>query len=207
VLLLVRHAEAVGNAEGRVMGHSDLPLTPRGRAQAEALAAWLRGQGVRFAAVYSSDLSRAVDTASALAAACGGGPVRVRAELREVGRGQVEGRTYAEAAELRRLPAVAESFERDQDVAARIRRGAAEMRQAAEGGAVAAVGHGGSISRLLRHFLGLPPIPHAGDAALFLANTGLCALDFSGGRTTLLCMNALPHFPPAELPWLQWRKG
>jgi len=200
VLLLIRHGQAEGNAQGRVMGQTDLPLTEAGRGQAAALGAWLQARGIRFRAVYASDLRRAADTARILSAACGG-PLLLRPELRELGRGSVEGRTHAEAAELRRLPGVAESFEREDAVALRLARAGAELRAAALEGPVAAVAHGGSISRLLRLYLGLPLAARPGESGFSLDNTGLTVLDFRAGRTTLLCCNALYHLPPDALRW------
>lgn len=172
------------------MGQQDLPLTATGRRQAQALAEWLAAAGLRFHAVFSSDLMRAADTAEALVRSCGGGPVALRADLRELGRGDVEGRTPAEAAELRRLPEVAATFEPEARVAARIARAGAELRAGSLEGPVAAVAHGGTISRLLRFFVGLAP-----DNTFALANTGLSVLDFAGGRTVVLAVNALPHLP------------
>jgi broad specificity phosphatase PhoE len=65
-IVLVRHGETVSNVEGRWQGQSDSPLTDRGRAQAEQLAAALTDEPL--AAVYSSDLGRAMDTALVVAA-------------------------------------------------------------------------------------------------------------------------------------------
>jgi probable phosphoglycerate mutase len=60
-ILLARHGETVFNVEGRWQGQSDSPLTDRGLAQARVLAEALRGQPI--AALYSSDLGRAMATA------------------------------------------------------------------------------------------------------------------------------------------------
>src|SRR5262249_58450105 len=60
-ILLARHGETVYNVEGRWQGQSDSPLTERGRAQARELARALADE--QLAAVYSSDLGRAADTA------------------------------------------------------------------------------------------------------------------------------------------------
>src|SRR5579862_9961834 len=64
-LLLVRHGETDWNAERRWQGHADVPLNARGRDQSETLAEQLGGEDID--AIYSSDLSRARDTALAVA--------------------------------------------------------------------------------------------------------------------------------------------
>jgi len=60
-LLLARHGESVWNAEKRFQGHTDIALSARGRAQAEALGRALRGY--RVAAAYVSPFARARETA------------------------------------------------------------------------------------------------------------------------------------------------
>ncbi|MDQ6767485.1 MAG: histidine phosphatase family protein, partial [Candidatus Eremiobacteraeota bacterium] len=76
-LLLVRHGESTWNVEGRYQGRQDAPLSPRGRAQAEALASRLcdeqaaRPNDKRVAAIVSSPLARAHDTAQICARALG----------------------------------------------------------------------------------------------------------------------------------------
>ncbi|UCF76336.1 MAG: histidine phosphatase family protein [Betaproteobacteria bacterium] len=64
-LIVVRHAETAWNREKRMQGTTDTPLSDVGRVQAQALARRLAGEA--FAALYSSDLSRARDTAHAIA--------------------------------------------------------------------------------------------------------------------------------------------
>jgi len=94
-LLLVRHGETDWNAERRWQGHADVPLNERGREQARALAEQLAGESVD--AIYSSDLSRARDTADILGARLDV-PVVVDADLREIDVGPVEGLTAEESA-------------------------------------------------------------------------------------------------------------
>jgi probable phosphoglycerate mutase len=64
-ILLARHGETVFNVEGRWQGQSDSPLTERGVQQARELARALEAEPV--AAVYSSDLERALNTAAEVA--------------------------------------------------------------------------------------------------------------------------------------------
>ncbi len=64
-IVLVRHGETESNRLGVFRGRLDVPLNDVGRAQAEGLAAALAGDPM--AAVYSSPLARAWDTARALA--------------------------------------------------------------------------------------------------------------------------------------------
>lgn len=94
---LVRHGETDWNAEGRLQGQLDVGLNAMGRAQAAALARRLAG--ARFEAIFSSDLSRARDTADAVAQALGL-TVETTPALRERFFGAFQGLTHAEAAAL-----------------------------------------------------------------------------------------------------------
>ena len=68
-IILARHGETDWNLERRWQGHSDRPLNETGLAQAEELAEELAGESI--AAVYSSDLVRAHETARIVAARLG----------------------------------------------------------------------------------------------------------------------------------------
>ena len=70
-IILLRHGESVGNADGYHQGQADFPLTDTGIAQAKALAAhWIAG-GVVFDKVIASPQSRAKQTAEIIAGALG----------------------------------------------------------------------------------------------------------------------------------------
>ena len=96
-VVLVRHGVTDWNAQGRFQGQSDVPLNETGRAQAAAMARRLP-ERTRPTSIISSDLGRAVDTASALADACGL-EVTTDARLREVNVGSWEGLTMADLAD------------------------------------------------------------------------------------------------------------
>jgi 2,3-bisphosphoglycerate-dependent phosphoglycerate mutase len=68
VLLLLRHGESTANADDMFGGWLDFPLTPRGRAQASEAGRLIRDAGLSPAAVHTSLLTRAVDTADAVLA-------------------------------------------------------------------------------------------------------------------------------------------
>ncbi len=62
----LRHGESVGNAEDRLQGHADYPLTEAGRAQARLLAERWLGEQVTFDLVLTSPLARAKETAQVI---------------------------------------------------------------------------------------------------------------------------------------------
>lgn len=65
--VFLRHGESLGNAQSRWQGQSDYPLTEKGRAQAQALAARWKAEDVKFDLVLSSPLGRARETAAIIA--------------------------------------------------------------------------------------------------------------------------------------------
>lgn len=91
--LLIRHAESLWNAERRWQGHANPPLSAKGVAQAEALAASLVGE--RADRLYCSDLERAHHTARIVGKALGLEP-EPDARLRELDVGSWEGLTRTE---------------------------------------------------------------------------------------------------------------
>jgi broad specificity phosphatase PhoE len=89
-LLLVRHGATGATEEDRFSGSTDAELSEQGRWQAARLGERLSPQ--TLAAVYSSPLSRALETARIVARHCRLEPV-VREGLREIGHGHWEGMT------------------------------------------------------------------------------------------------------------------
>ncbi len=94
-LVLLRHGRTSWNHAKRVQGQLDAQLDDVGRAQAEAAAAALAK--LEPTLLWSSDLSRAHDTALAVAAATGL-EVVLDARLREFSLGEREGLTHEEYA-------------------------------------------------------------------------------------------------------------
>jgi broad specificity phosphatase PhoE len=87
-LLLVRHGATMATEEGRFSGSSGAELSEEGRRQATRLSERLAPQ--RLTAIYTSPLSRAMDTARIVAGHCGL-DLGVRDELREISHGRWEG--------------------------------------------------------------------------------------------------------------------
>jgi probable phosphoglycerate mutase len=155
---MVRHGETAWNAEGRVQGQTDVPLSAIGEAQARAVGAALAG--LRFDALYASDLARVRQTAGPAAAALGLAP-RLDARLRERHYGKFETLTYAEA--KARLPQDYARFrdkdpdydfgsgERLRDFQARALACVAEIAARHAGGMVLVFTHGGVLEMVYRH--------------------------------------------------------
>ena len=64
-ICFVRHGETDWNVEKRIQGHTEIQLNEKGLGQALAMA--FNAPHVSFKAIYRSELTRAVDTAKALA--------------------------------------------------------------------------------------------------------------------------------------------
>jgi broad specificity phosphatase PhoE len=90
---LVRHGETEWNAENRLCGQSDIPLSEAGRRQAKRLAGRLKS--ILFERLYSSPLRRAIETANLISEVIGLEPI-VDERLIELDYGEWEGKTLAE---------------------------------------------------------------------------------------------------------------
>jgi probable phosphoglycerate mutase len=94
-VILVRHGQTDWNRERRFQGHIDVPLNDVGQAEAGRLALCLGRQSL--AAIYSSDLARALQTARPVALAQGLA-LNTAPDLRERNYGVFEGMTLEEIA-------------------------------------------------------------------------------------------------------------
>jgi 2,3-bisphosphoglycerate-dependent phosphoglycerate mutase len=162
-LWLIRHGQTDWNVAGRYQGQTDIPLNATGLQQARELAAHLSGQ--KFEAVYSSDLSRASQTAEVLASMFDLS-VNLQPGLREIDQGEWEGQTIAEIRE-RYAERVAErkanpldsrppGGESTREVAERVAAVADAIHRAHPAGPVILVSHGFSVATLICQAGGFP---------------------------------------------------
>jgi probable phosphoglycerate mutase len=156
---LIRHGETDWNLNGRWQGHADVPLNQVGQAQARRLATRLLREGVRFDALYSSDLQRAWATARAVGAALDLVPQPLPA-LREIDVGSWSGLTGAEV-----LAQDGDTYERVRsgedlprgggerllDLYTRVVAAAERLADEQPGRALALVTHGGPVRALLMY--------------------------------------------------------
>jgi 2,3-bisphosphoglycerate-dependent phosphoglycerate mutase len=94
-ICLIRHGETDWNVAKRIQGQTDIPLNETGRSQALAMA--FNAAHYNFNAIYSSDLSRACNTAQ-MVATRRGLEVRTMPHLRERHYGIFQGITADEGA-------------------------------------------------------------------------------------------------------------
>ena len=95
-LYLIRHGETLWNIERRAQGIKNIELSQRGIAQGKLLAQRLKKQKIDI--IYSSDLSRAYETASIIGKEIDK-PVYTLPEIREMNFGDWEGLTMSEIKE------------------------------------------------------------------------------------------------------------
>lgn len=144
-VLLARHGQTDWNRERIWQGQADPPLNELGREQAATLAASLE---VAPAAVYSSDLARARETAEIVAGRFGL-PVRLDPRLREVDVGELSGQPIltAHGSASRTLDYVAaELGDAFDEMQRRVGEALREIGEAGAGEHVLVVTHGGPIA-------------------------------------------------------------
>lgn len=160
---IVRHGETEWNAQGRIQGHSDIPLSDNGRAQAQSVAQRL--SGIPFSVAYASDLSRTHETAEIILGDTAT-TLHTTPQLREYSKGVFEGLTVDEYA--RQYPdQYRASLQNDLDFAPTggetIRETSIRMARFVDGTlqnhqdeTTLVVGHGGSLRSLIVALLALP---------------------------------------------------
>ena len=196
-LLLVLQGETVWNAAGRLQGQTDIPLSPRGEAQARQVAARLASEPLD--AIVASDLQRALHTARVIAARHPSVPLHPDAHLREPSKGVWEGLPWDEV--RARFPAQAAVWQADHDAVpeghephtatvARVRSFYDDMRAAHAGASVLVVAHGQILRMLVCVVLGFDP---AHFLRFNLGNASISEIRFSAEDPTLHHLNDTSH--------------
>lgn len=209
--ILVRHGESVSNLEGRVQGQEDVALSVRGQAQADAVAAWSRGEfggdSPPIDEVWSSPLVRARDTAARIAAALNL-PLKIDERLQELHAGIFQGHLWADLEE--RFPEAVARW-RSGDIDYAIPGGESRAQLAARGHAVLealagrdvgrmiVVAHGGILTAALGSLVGRrhPLLAAAAERPFTklpaLANCSVTRVEWPGPM--LVSFNETGHLP------------
>lgn len=160
----MRHGKTHWNSEGRFQGNSDIDLSLEGRGQAKALAVALKNLDMQF--MYSSDSTRAINTALEIGHFHPNANYEKNADLREMNFGVWEGLTQKEivdkfpgdyakwAANKNYPPLNGEPFDA---FVLRLKRVYTQLlaRHTLESGVI--VGHGGSLRVIICMALGISP--------------------------------------------------
>lgn len=185
-ILLIRHGETDWNVQGRWQGHAPVPLNDQGRRQAALLAEALVQYPDRISAIYSSDLSRAFETASIIGNRLGL-PVFPDVRLREIDLGDWQGLTYDEVRawdgqrhdeiQQNSLEMPRPGGESPEQLASRCVDALHSIVQRHKDDVVLAVSHGGAIRHILRRLVGIQEVPE------FIGNTSHAHLEFDHAKT------------------------
>lgn len=194
--ILVRHGETPANLERRFAGSTDVELTETGRAQARALAQRLRA--VRIDVMYSSPLTRCLQTAEPITELTGRKPV-IAEDIHECRFGDWENLTLAEILEgssdaMQRwladetvCPPGGESW---QQLGERVMRWWHEAAERYENRTVLAVMHGGPILWLGRQLVGGS---REAMATLFVEPASVSVIQIADGRRRIRLWNDTTH--------------
>ncbi|GIP36478.1 histidine phosphatase family protein [Paenibacillus sp. J2TS4] len=183
---LIRHGETAWNAERRAQGQSDIPLNELGRQQARALAVRLRKEP--WDSIYSSDLSRAKETADIVAGSMGL-KVQTDPRLREMHKGETEGTTLAErinrwGEQWETLPL---GIEEDRSIIGRGTSFLSEIVETSQGKSILVVSHGALIGLTVRSL-----VPHL-DVEAHFHNTSITIINYNGSEWDCELFNCARH--------------
>ncbi|GIM44572.1 phosphoglycerate mutase [Collibacillus ludicampi] len=199
-ICLVRHGETPWNKETRLQGSQDIALSPLGILQAKTVAERLRNES--WHAIYSSDLTRAYDTAKYIRSAVGLSiPHHVDKRLRERHYGTLEGMTRAEILQLYpdfHLPddeVVIPGVETHADLRQRVYQAIHEVATLHRGKRIIIVSHGGSIHAFLYKITGRLPER--------IGNTAITRITWEDGKWYTHSINDTSHLENMEIPSTQ----
>lgn len=204
--MIVRHGEAVSNAEDLVAGHLTCKgLTAHGRRQVEALGERLRrtDELAGAAALYSSILPRAVETAEILAPPLGGLAVEQTCELCERHVGEADGLTWQEYEDRYGALKPGDDPERPMAPGGESWVGFLDRAEAAlyavlerhPGRLVVVAGHGGIVGTSIIRFLELPD--HGSKLRGHPDNASMTEWAWTGSKWWLVRYNDAAHLDRA----------
>ena len=195
LLYCIRHGESSFNAENRIQGQSDVPLSDLGRRQSAAVAEALAGESI--AAIYSSPLRRALETAEPIAARLGL-PLRTDPRLMELNAGVFQGQLRSDLDKLYPVE-MAQWLSGDMEFVIPggesrrqlQQRGQAALLDIARSGVERAVvvAHGGLLTVAFKALLNLT----SGLNPFALQNGSISRLDFNGTAVQLVSLNEIKH--------------
>jgi alpha-ribazole phosphatase len=201
-LILVRHGETEWNAQRRYQGQMDVPLSDLGRRQAKLVAERLFGQ--KIDAVYASDLERAMETAQVIAEK-NGLKISTDPRLRELKFGILEGLTFDEAeaqypemiaAWLEDFNNTPEGAETIQSFNKRVVSLVDDLKKKHDEQILLIVGHGGSLSEILRVVLDLS---REKRWYLEMENASLSEVSIAEDYVSLKCLNDTCHLKALDV--------
>lgn len=179
---LIRHGETAWNVQGRMQGHTDVVLGEKGREQAQDVAQTL--SHISIDAIYSSPLSRAVETATIISESFDL-PVTIDEGLKERNLGALEGKSQAEMraiypdwktmTEEERFKDSREGTESGEETSKRVLHTLEEIAKTNDGKHILAVTHGGNI-RFTLVGLGYGTL----ESIRGIQNCGYAILDYDG---------------------------
>lgn len=149
-LSLIRHGQTDWNVEHRIQGSTDIPLNSRGRDQARDVARSLAGEDA-WDVVYSSPLSRALETARIIADVLGLPEPTLEPRIVERSFGEVEGLTDTERADSFPVGTIVPGAEPRDALRARGVAAINAIADAHPAQRVIVVSHGGLLGQVLRH--------------------------------------------------------
>jgi probable phosphoglycerate mutase len=204
-LLVVRHGESEGNAQGKFGGHGPTPLTDRGRRQAERVAALVAR--LEPTALISSDSVRAMSTAEAIGRATGLSALP-EPRLRERCLGIFDDLSFTEVAERypvewqrlsgRDLAFCPEGGETIDFVFERVGAALRKIVEAHPGGRVAVVSHGIAIFHMFAHVTGLGSPGRGLQVFTLVDNCSLSRFRHRDGRWVIRSLNERAHLEGIE---------
>lgn len=192
---LIRHGQTDWNLYRKYQGTSDIPLNATGREQARLLAESMRGE--RWDAMYSSDLSRALDTALAVAGAIDFPDASIiqDSRLRERGYGAAEGSTLEER-EAKFPGGDWSGLESWEDAAARSMKAVRDAAVAHAGASLLVVCHGGIINAILATLSD----GEVGTGKTVIENTSRTTIEISGDHWEIGTINDIRHLEGVTTP-------